>query len=520
MLKLKVTHIPTGKNTAIPLDEKKNEFLIGRVSNADIFLDDPYVSRFHAKLFRQGDKFFITDQASSGGTKLNDLALTPLATYLVAVGATVVIGSHLLQLEEGSPVLTQSPPEESKKSVQPKREDKWKQLTVECVRIVAETHDVKTFYFHAPQQQFHYKPGQFVTLNLQIDNQEVLRSYSISSTPSRPDTLEITIKRVPSSAPDVPPGLVSNWMHDHLKVGNKIIIDGPMGKFTCADHPAKKLFFISAGSGITPMMAMSRWITDRVLDRDIIFFHAARTVEDIIYRQELEWMSSRFPNFHLFITTTRSNLGFPWAGLRGRLSPSMLHTIAPDFTDRAVYVCGPDEFMAATKLLLQQEGYPMTNYHEESFGGPKKAKPKVETEPKLPVSTRLESTVEVPKGIIEEVKNIKPSVSVNVNLSTEPLAREEGKKVSATQTVVVFQKSGKEVAASSDDLILDLAEQEGVKIRSSCRVGTCGTCKKRKISGEVRFEDYDPEALEAEEVEEGFILTCVAHPIGGVVIDA
>jgi len=516
MLKLKVTHIPSGKTSFISLDEQKNEFLIGRINTADVFLEDPYVSRFHAKLSKQDGQFFITDQASSGGTKLNDSALMPLSPYLVPVGAPVIIGSHLLQLEESG--VAQIPLEETKKEDKPKKEDKWKQLTVECVRIVPETHDVKTFYFNAPAQQFHYKAGQFVTLNLQIDNQEVLRSYSISSTPSRPDTLEITIKRVPSSAPGLPPGLVSNWMHDHLKVGDKIVIDGPMGKFTCADHPATKLFFISAGSGITPMMAMSRWITDRVLDRDIVFFHVARSVEDIIYRQELEWMSSRFPNFHLFITTTRSNLGSPWAGLRGRLNAQMLHLIAPDFTDRAVYVCGPDEFMAATKELLQAEGYPMANYHEESFGGPKKAK--VAPPPKPAPSTALEntSTIETPLGLIEQIVNIKPSVPAAVAVNPAPV--EIRAKESSTQTMVKFQKSGKEVLCSSDDLILDLAEQEGVKIRSSCRVGTCGTCKKRKISGEVKFEDYDREALEAEEVAEGFILTCVAHPIGMVVIDA
>jgi ferredoxin len=85
---------------------------------------------------------------------------------------------------------------------------------------------------------------------------------------------------------------------------------------------------------------------------------------------------------------------------------------------------------------------------------------------------------------------------------------------------VVFQKIGKTISCSSDDSILEIAEQAGVKIRSSCRVGTCGTCKKRKLAGEVRLDDYDPEALEPDEIAEGYILTCVAHPVGEVVIDA
>ncbi|MCA1903223.1 MAG: hybrid-cluster NAD(P)-dependent oxidoreductase [Cyanobacteria bacterium KgW148] len=331
----------------------------------------------------------------------------------------------------------------------------------------------------------------------------------MSSSPSRPDTLEITIKRVPApnDVPDAPPGLVSNWMHDNVKVGSKILISGPLGKFTCADNPIGKLLLISAGSGITPMISMSRWIIDRILDYDIVFFHAARSVEDIIYRQELEWMSSRFSNFKLFITITRGNSGSPWFGLRGRLNHDMLQLVAPDFRERAVYVCGPNEFMAVAKALLEQEGYPMDNYHEESFGAPKKQK-----EP----NREIRNETPPKKGILEELVSIKPASMPEVMISApEPVEPRE-----TASTMILFQKTGKTVSCSSDDTILEVAEQEGIKIRSSCRAGTCGTCKKKKLAGEVHLDNYDPEALEPEEIAEGYILTCVAYPRGKVILDA
>ncbi len=520
MIKLDITNINSGKLSSVNLDEAiKSEFLIGRAPNSDVQLDDPYVSRFHAKILIQNGKFFISDQASSGGTKVNEVSLSPLLPYNLEPGAVIKLGSYIINFS----LLTDSRQSTSTTATgeitapnlkASAKSDKWKDLEVECVRVVEETHDVKTFYFRAPDRVFHYKPGQFVTLNLPIGGKEVLRSYSISSSPSRPETLEITIKRVPAPAdsPDAPPGLVSNWMHDHVKVGTKLTLSGPLGKFTCADQSLKKLLFISAGSGITPMMSMSRWILDLALDYDIVFFHAARSVEDIIYRHELEWMSSRYENFKLFITTTRNNLGHPWFGLRGRLNREMMTVIAPDLHDRAVYVCGPNEFMSSTKTMLEEAGYPMVNYHEESFGGAKK-----KTSSAPPVAHKAtEIAPASPGGLKANLLNIKPASSPAPELVISSSATQS----LDTKTIVVFQKTGKTITCSNDDIILEIAEQAGVKIRSSCRVGTCGTCKKRKLAGEVRLDDHDPEALEPDEIAEGYILTCVAHPVGEVVIDA
>ena len=100
---------------------------------------------------------------------------------------------------------------------------------VVCVGIVEETHDVKTFQFQSKTPQlFHFKPGQFIGIQLEIDGEKHNRSYTIASSPSRPHLLELTIKREQG-------GAVSPWLHENIKLGSEIEIRGPAGRFNCFD---------------------------------------------------------------------------------------------------------------------------------------------------------------------------------------------------------------------------------------------------------------------------------------------
>ncbi|GBF79929.1 2Fe-2S iron-sulfur cluster-binding protein [Aphanothece sacrum] len=367
-------------------------------------------------------------------------------------------------------------------------------LTVRCLSVIEETQDVKTFRFVGTSPVlFNYKPGQFVTLKLNIVGKTIKRAYSISSTPSRPHTLEITVKRVPppSDVPDAPPGLVSNWLHDNISVGSEISLSGPSGKFTCVDNNHPKLLFISAGSGITPMMSMSRWALDTGAQRDIIFFHSARSPQDIIFRRELEVMTAQHPNFHLALTMTRASLGEPWWGFTGRLTDKLLEIIAPDFQERMIYVCGPDTFMKGVKTLVEGMGFPMVNYHQESFGGSKKAS-----------STPTASTTV-----------LTPPTSVK----TTPVSPGVPKSSNETHTVV-FAQSKKEVKINANTSILETAEEAMIEVNSSCRSGGCGTCKIKKLEGEIRYEG-EPDGLDPSERNQGYILGCIAYPTGRVIID-
>ena len=405
-------------------------------------------------------------------------------------------------------------------------------LKVRCQEVIPETHDVKTFRFVAdPPVLFSYQPGQFVTLKLEINGKPVKRSYSISSTPSRPHTLEITVKRnpPPPDTPDAPPGLVSNWLHDNITAGSEINLSGPLGKFTCFANPSQKLLLLSAGSGITPMMSMSRWVLDTTADCDIIFFHSARTLQDIIYWRELDLMAAAHPNFKLEIAITRPSPNQAWWGLTGRLNESVLQQIAPDFMERNVYVCGSGPFMKGAKSMLEQMGFPMQNYYEESFGGPKKAKkPKAGSAPAAapapapvaapapaPVAAPAPAPVAAPAPVPVAAPAPAPVAAAPAPTAAPPPAAEPA----AGAIAVVFSQAGKEVSCDGEDPILDVAEGEGVDIDSSCRSGVCGTCKVKKLEGEVRYEG-DPDGLDEDEQEEGYILTCISHPVGRVVIEA
>ncbi|MEE3716671.1 FAD-binding oxidoreductase [Tumidithrix elongata RA019] len=551
MLKVKLYNAQTPKDRKsldlAPEQMTGSECIVGRSSTCGIVLNSPEVSRMHGKIELKNGQYYFTDLASKDGSRLNNQTMLANQPSVLKVGDILRIADFILEIEAiafvseedvtiidpSRTILAPPLPEPLTPKqympvalVDPTQISRWTkgELAVKCVRIIDETHDAKTFSFVTdPPTLFSYKPGQFVTLDLDIDGEQVLRSYSISSTPSRPHTLEITVKRVPApeKEPNVPRGLVSNWLHDHLTVGSEIKLSGPLGKFTCFANPSQKLLFISAGSGITPMMSMSRWVYDTVSDCNIVFLHSARSKQDIIFHHELELMAARQPNFHLAITTTRNEVGQSWSGLRGRITESMLQMVAADFRDRTVYVCGPDSFMQGTKALLESIGFPMQNYYEESFGGAKKSK-KAAPEP-----TPVEKPVEMPKATVPKafgigafLENLQPMLAPVVNapmLAATPAAVAVAPP--ASKIAVVFAKADKEVACDGEESILEIAEQAGVKIRSSCRVGSCGTCKKLKKEGTVKMEDFDPEALEPSEQEAGFILTCIAFPRDRVVMD-
>jgi glycine betaine catabolism B len=493
MLKLKVFNYHTGEfqeKTIVPETLSDYECVVGRTPNCDLVLASPDVSRAHGRIKFQSNGYCYTDLDSANGSQINNHPVIAGANVELKRGDMLRIGDFVVLVEGLEAIAQPSSPQQQ--SARPN----WTKGKLQCVRIIDETPDVKTFTFTTDSSAlFSFQPGQFINLELEINGELISRSYSISSSPSRPHTLEITVKRVAAQPPYSVPGLVSNWLHDHLQVGQFVEVSGILGKFTCLPDPAAKLLLISAGSGITPVMSMTRWLADTAAAIDVVFIHCARTPRDIIFRQELEMMAARLPNFHLAISTTQEEPGSPWFSFTGRLTSSMLQMITPDFQERTVYVCGPDGFMQGTKTMLESLGFPMQNYFQESFGAPRKAK---EKPAKAAVPEKLEQTT-------PENSPGKSSGNLSAN--------------SPGKDCVMFVQSQKEAMFEEVESILELAEQEGIKIRSNCRQGVCGACKKRKVEGEVRYES-EPEALEADELTAGYILTCIACPVGRVVIEA
>ncbi|MBW4517528.1 MAG: FHA domain-containing protein [Timaviella obliquedivisa GSE-PSE-MK23-08B] len=503
MLKLKsvnFNHQLFQDYTLEPADER--EWIIGRDPRCQIVLTTLDVSRTHGRISYEDDVYYF-ENISQHGTTLNSTELLPSERKPLHKGDLLVLGETYLQIEELTALTSLD-----LASHQPlKMASEWQgDLQVRCCRIIDETADVKTFCFTAePATLFHYKPGQFVNLEVEIDGKPVVRPYSISSSPTRPHHLAVTIKRLPRLRNDLPPGLVSNWMHDRLQVGDRIKLRGaPMGNFTCLPAPPK-ILLASAGSGITPMMSMARWVQDTLAPCDIIFLHSARTPEDIIFRRELEVMAAQIPNFRLAFTVSRPSAQSNWTGLTGRISNMMLQMVVPDLSDRAVYVCGSKDWMQNIKSILTALDFPMSSYQEESFGGYRPASASNTTQ--LKTETGLEDTFIGNKGTTESNGN-------GHQLSRVAIAQ----PIAVDTAEISFSQSGVNVLADGELSILELAEQEGISIPNACRAGGCGACKVR-TQGRVRYATA-PTALTAADREAGHALACVAHPVGSLVVDA
>lgn len=356
-------------------------------------------------------------------------------------------------------------------------------LTVLAIR--EETADVRTFVL-APSEPclFRYQPGQFLTLELEIGGETINRCYTIASAPTRPHTLAITVKRVPG-------GPVSNWLHDHVRVGSTLRAVGPMGEFSCfiegTPAPAPKYLFLSGGSGITPVMSMARTFHDLAVPRDIVFVHAARSPADIIFRDELELMARNQPGAFRFAPVCEADsVRAPWHGLRGRVNLGVLEHVAPDYAEREIFVCGPAPFMKAVREMLKGAGFDMARHHEESFD-------------------------------FAELAKAEPEVAAEV-VSAELLqAVPEALEAPVVTYTVEFAKQKRSIECRSDMFVLDAARRAGVRLPSSCSKGLCGTCKSKLLDGTVEMKHGG--GIRQREIDAGMALLCCSKPTSNLVVD-
>lgn len=343
--------------------------------------------------------------------------------------------------------------------------------TLECVSVVPEMANTASFTFRAPSgSMFAYHPGQFLTLEIPAPGQPggvVHRTYTISSSPSRPRSITITAKAQPDS-------IGTRWMLDNLQPGMRIKAIGPAGLFSNVESSAGKYLFISAGSGITPMMSMTTCMWDEGRDLDIVFINCAKRPSEIIFRQRLEHMASRTPGLDLKFVVEEPDCYRPWTGYQGQFNQLMLGLMAPDYLEREVYCCGPEPFMQAVRDALVGLGYDMDNYHQESFGTP------VETEADQP-----------------ELDDVIPDDDCKAE--------------------IVFTSSGVTAKVAETDTVLAAARSVGLNIPSGCTFGVCGTCKVRKTAGEVHMVHNG--GISEDDIEAGYILACCSNPIGTVEVE-
>ena len=349
-------------------------------------------------------------------------------------------------------------------------------------RVVPETCDVITLVLEPVDRGatgvFAFEPGQYVVLGRELDGAWTERCYTISSPPTRPHLLTVTVKRVVD-------GAMSSWIHEDCRPGDRLLVRGPLGAFTIANHPAHKYLLLSGGSGVTPTLSTLRTIADLAEPLDVVVVHSARTPADLVARGEVEALAAASEGLRIHWICEDDPDG-DWFGHRGRLTDDLLATLVPDVAEREVLTCGPPGYMVAVRGTLARLGVDPARAHEESFvlgslGAP------VVPEPR-----------EAPGA---------PGLTAAPVVESDALAG----------PLVTFGRSGCAVRCGPGTTVLEAAQEAGIFMPSSCGAGMCGTCKSGLLSGEVDMQHNG--GIRPREVAAGKFLPCCSTPLGDIVVD-
>ena len=231
----------------------------------------------------------------------------------------------------------------------------------EVVETITETPRTRSLVMAVPSWPRH-QPGQHVDVRLTAeDGYQAIRSYSIASPPEA-ENLELTVERLPD-------GEVSPYLTEEVRVGDRLEVRGPIGGyFIWEAGMGGPVLLVAGGSGIVPLMAMIRHRVAVGSDVPIRLLYSARSPEDIIYRAELERLSTTAPGFELIYTYTRSHPP-GWTGYQRRVDQEMLREVAWPPLDRALALtCGPTLFVETVASGLGNLGYGPARIRTERFG--------------------------------------------------------------------------------------------------------------------------------------------------------
>jgi ferredoxin-NADP reductase len=281
-------------------------------------------------------------------------------------------------------------------------------------RVIVETPDTRTFVLAPNRNWPGFRAGQHVGVEVEIAGVRHQRRYSLSSAPGA-RVVAITVKRQAH-------GKVSSWLHDHLHVGGILTLQPPAGSFTLPDPLPERLLMLSAGSGITPLMAMLRTAGDRS-PCNLAFVHIARRPADAIFATELAELAATRPGL---------TLRHYYSEQTGRFTPAALARLVPDHGERLTLMCGPASFRATVRAHHEARGLAAL-LHEESFGMPSRA-------------------VTCDDAAAREVRCV---------------------------------RSERLFTADGETPLLLAAERGGLRPRYGCRMGICHTCSCVKRSGTV-----------------------------------
>jgi 3-ketosteroid 9alpha-monooxygenase subunit B len=350
---------------------------------------------------------------------------------------------------------------------------------LKVVDVVEETADAHSISFEVPagaEEQFAYKPGQFLTLAVPSDQTGVAaRCYSLSSSPVGAGPLTITVKRTAE-------GYASNWVCDNLREGDSIHVLPPSGIFTPASLSADLLLF-AGGSGITPVISITRTALEQGTGR-IVLFYANRDEKSVIFGAELTALAAAHPDRLMVVHWLESVQGLP--------SQEQMRAFASAYLSYDAFVCGPAPFMKMTIAALKELEFPRERRHQEKFislGG----NPFGDLHDKEVAEHEIEDAESDPDDVTEAAPS-DPGPQGPVKLEVEL----DGENYTFDDW-------------APGTKLLDHLEAKGVKAPYSCREGECSACAIRLLEGEVKMLHND--VLDEDDLAEGIRLGCQAVPV-------
>ncbi|MCE7482868.1 1,2-phenylacetyl-CoA epoxidase subunit PaaE [Microbacterium profundi] len=356
-----------------------------------------------------------------------------------------------------------------------RRRGRFHELTVSDVRPLT-TESIEVTFTVPPELhgEYDYLPGQYVALRARVEGHEVRRSYSICRPPTvpteaMPGSISVGIKRDRG-------GLFSVWAHENLKPGDRIEVMSPEGTFTTnlPDLDHAHVAGIAAGSGVTPMMALASHVLASSPTARFSLVYTNRATQDVMFLDDLADLKDRYPaRLALHHVLSREQRTAPL--LSGRIDADKLNAILdsllPPEAVTEWFLCGPFDLVALCRDTLESRGVP-------------------------PGSIRFELFTSDADG---------PRIDRG-----RPVVIGEGDETRRIEFTLDGLSSTVESPVAANEAILDAALRVRGDVPFACAGGVCGTCRARLIEGEVRMtQNY---ALEPDEIERGYVLTCQSHP--------
>lgn len=343
--------------------------------------------------------------------------------------------------------------------------------TLRLKEVRSETDDCVSLAFEVPETlaaEYQFLPGQYLTLKTALDGEELRRTYSICSSPGE-NELRVAVKKVPG-------GRFSTYANEALQAGEALEVMTPMGRFHVPIDPAHERSYVAfaAGSGITPIMAIMKAVLEEEPKSQFTLFYGNRMVDSIIFREQIEGLKNEYMGrLRVHHVLSREKLGSPL--FAGRITAEKCAQLCDKLLDPLevdeFFLCGPQPMIEGVSETLKQRGVDAKRIHFELFtaspGGAKLATAKPDKASKAKVRALVQ-------------------ITLDGNTIEFPLA-------------------------SDADSLLDGALKAGADLPYACKGGVCSTCRARLTAGEVAMDvNY---ALEPDELEAGYILTCQSHPL-------